>query len=279
VCLGSFAARPDRRRSSDRAALIGCPQNRAKFDSCRPIDGLSAVVSETSNRFDSLARWPGRVRAGFVLSRSIERSIRIVEPLHGCNRCPERALRSHRRQRCFCQPLTPKEKADERSIRLVSVVSPVGILDADWRSLAAPGPAGHLDTKSALVRRSFARWCARSAWARGRHPFASGFDDGIGRGWRTSQVSQTARNDLRSDPMPRNSSVLQALSGAPLLGSWSSPHPDVMATANDDFCKRIRNMCIAQCSDTSLPSGDYGFSFWNCVNKCMQKYGCSSVRG
>jgi len=67
-----------------------------------------------------------------------------------------------------------------------------------------------------------------------------------------------------------------------LLGSASSlgaPHSGMMAAGDDDFCKRIRNMCIAQCSNTSLPSGDYGFNFWNCVNKCMQRYGCPTVRG
>jgi hypothetical protein len=62
-------------------------------------------------------------------------------------------------------------------------------------------------------------------------------------------------------------------------GSWVDPDSDVMATSDDEFCKRIRNMCIAQCSDTSLPSGNYEFSFWNCVNKCMQRYGCPTVRG
>src|SRR5262249_36824932 len=49
-----------------------------------------------------------------------------------------------------------------------------------------------------------------------------------------------------------------------------------------DLARRIfrgAHMCIARCSDTSLPSGDYGFNFWNCVNKCMQSYGCLTVRG
>jgi hypothetical protein len=62
-------------------------------------------------------------------------------------------------------------------------------------------------------------------------------------------------------------------------GGLGAPYSGMMAAGDDDFCKRIRNMCIAQCSDTSLPSGDSGFNFWNCVNKCMQRYGCPTVRG
>jgi hypothetical protein len=112
----------------------------------------------------------------------------------------------------------------------------------------------------------------RGASLRARSTTSSGAGGGL-----LGFLTQPA-NDLRTDPMPRSSMAWEALSAAPLLGSWSDPHADVMATANDDFCKRIRNMCIAQCSDTSLPSGDHEFSFWNCVNKCMQKYGCPSVR-
>jgi hypothetical protein len=66
----------------------------------------------------------------------------------------------------------------------------------------------------------------------------------------------------------------------PFEGQPSSrplPSPGVTA-ALDAYCKRIRDKCIAQCSETHLPSGDYGFNFWNCVNKCMQKFGCPTVR-
>jgi hypothetical protein len=65
----------------------------------------------------------------------------------------------------------------------------------------------------------------------------------------------------------------------PSPDSLGSPYAGMMAAGNDDYCKRIRNMCIARCSATSLPSSDYGFNFWNCVNKCMQSYGCLTVRG
>ncbi|MHC1727308.1 MAG: RHS repeat domain-containing protein [Syntrophobacteraceae bacterium] len=39
-------------------------------------------------------------------------------------------------------------------------------------------------------------------------------------------------------------------------------------------CKQVREMCYEQCSESSLPSGDYGFRFWNCLNKCMADNGC-----
>jgi RHS repeat-associated protein len=29
--------------------------------------------------------------------------------------------------------------------------------------------------------------------------------------------------------------------------------------------------CIEKCSDSSLPSGDDGFRFWNCYNRCMEE--------
>jgi len=75
-------------------------------------------------------------------------------------------------------------------------------------------------------------------------------------------------------PMPSARALLSTLPA-----SWVGPNSGDMAATDDEFCKRIRNMCIAQCSDTSLPSGNYGFSFWNCVNKCLQRYGCPTVRG
>ena len=39
-------------------------------------------------------------------------------------------------------------------------------------------------------------------------------------------------------------------------------------------CKQVKDDCIETCSETSLPSGDNGFRFWNCVNKCMEAAGC-----
>jgi RHS repeat-associated protein len=41
-----------------------------------------------------------------------------------------------------------------------------------------------------------------------------------------------------------------------------------------DRCKQVKADCIDSCSDSSLPSGDNGFRFWNCVNRCLEAAGC-----
>src|SRR5262249_37949874 len=86
-----------------------------------------------------------------------------------------------------------------------------------------------------------------------------------------------------ADPWAQSTRSLLGRSNGAILGNLIPPLGGIlglggMAATDDEFCKRVRNMCIAQCSDTSLPSGNYGFSFWNCVNKCMQRYG-PTVRG
>jgi hypothetical protein len=37
--------------------------------------------------------------------------------------------------------------------------------------------------------------------------------------------------------------------------------------------RKIREECIAECTDSSLPTPDFGFKFWNCVNDCMRRRG------
>jgi hypothetical protein len=70
-----------------------------------------------------------------------------------------------------------------------------------------------------------------------------------------------------------------ATSSHPFALQQASPHMHEPMAALDAYCRQIGNKCIAECSNTALPSGDYGFLFWNCVNKCMQRYGCPTVRG
>ncbi|MGJ0515073.1 MAG: RHS repeat domain-containing protein, partial [Methylomicrobium sp.] len=41
-------------------------------------------------------------------------------------------------------------------------------------------------------------------------------------------------------------------------------------------CAKVKDSCIEECSDSSLPTKDYGFTFWNCVNRCMAAHGCGS---
>ena len=39
-------------------------------------------------------------------------------------------------------------------------------------------------------------------------------------------------------------------------------------------CKKVKNQCIAQCSESSLPTNDFGWKFQKCVNKCLKLNGC-----
>ena len=39
-------------------------------------------------------------------------------------------------------------------------------------------------------------------------------------------------------------------------------------------CRKVKQDCLAKCSDEALPSGDNGFRFWNCLNKCMKDNRC-----
>jgi RHS repeat-associated protein len=39
-------------------------------------------------------------------------------------------------------------------------------------------------------------------------------------------------------------------------------------------CKKVAAKCREQCSETHLPTTDYGFQFFNCVNDCLLINGC-----
>jgi RHS repeat-associated protein len=41
-----------------------------------------------------------------------------------------------------------------------------------------------------------------------------------------------------------------------------------------DPCDEIRNICIAECSESSLPTSDYGMTYFRCLNACMERHGC-----
>src|SRR5262245_8459005 len=46
------------------------------------------------------------------------------------------------------------------------------------------------------------------------------------------------------------------------------------ARSNRSYCRIVKAACSAQCSETSLPSGNFGGRFFNCVNDCMKANGC-----
>jgi RHS repeat-associated protein len=39
-------------------------------------------------------------------------------------------------------------------------------------------------------------------------------------------------------------------------------------------CKKIKDICIEKCSSTTIPTSDYGASFFKCLNRCMADNDC-----
>jgi hypothetical protein len=62
------------------------------------------------------------------------------------------------------------------------------------------------------------------------------------------------------------------------------PHPwtvptgtDVPATADPPpsvDCVKVKRECLDHCSDTTLPTDNFGASFRICMRECMQAHGC-----
>jgi hypothetical protein len=124
-------------------------------------------------------------------------------------------------------------------------------------------------------------------------PFATsaGFGDGS-----QSQVGSIANaNDARlsksitATPSYSGSKLYPATGidfrrGAPNQNDGRTPAPmpsqgpDELTQNLSNFCKKIKELCIDRCIETSMPTGDYGFKFQNCVGDCMASFGCPSVR-
>jgi len=49
---------------------------------------------------------------------------------------------------------------------------------------------------------------------------------------------------------------------------------DPCGLCEDDRCKKVKEDALEECSDTSLPTFNYGFRFWNCVNAYVAARGC-----
>ena len=50
--------------------------------------------------------------------------------------------------------------------------------------------------------------------------------------------------------------------------------PTNVAAATGDIMRSIvKNACIAECSESSLPTYNYGWKFFNCINDCMRRHG------
>ncbi|UTW46643.1 RHS repeat-associated core domain-containing protein [bacterium SCSIO 12696] len=60
----------------------------------------------------------------------------------------------------------------------------------------------------------------------------------------------------------------------PLVTPMASEDDNVYpfpAIPGESSQKSKKDRCIERCSDSTLPTNDNGFSFWNCVNRCMEE--------
>jgi hypothetical protein len=55
-------------------------------------------------------------------------------------------------------------------------------------------------------------------------------------------------------------------------GRWTPGSADY-AMGDDIMRSIVKNACIAECSESSLPTYNFGWKFFNCVNDCMRRHG------
>jgi RHS repeat-associated protein len=58
------------------------------------------------------------------------------------------------------------------------------------------------------------------------------------------------------------------------IGSGVDAIVEMCSNSDEDRCQQVRKSCRAQCSESSLPSGDNGFKFFNCLKRCVETNGC-----
>lgn len=59
----------------------------------------------------------------------------------------------------------------------------------------------------------------------------------------------------------------------PGIASDASPSDMHVAIGDDMMRSIVKNACIAECSESSLSTHNYGWKFFNCVNDCMRRHG------
>lgn len=52
-----------------------------------------------------------------------------------------------------------------------------------------------------------------------------------------------------------------------------SANRQTFAMTDDIMRSIVKNACIAECSESSLPTHNHGWTFFNCVNDCLRRHG------
>jgi len=70
--------------------------------------------------------------------------------------------------------------------------------------------------------------------------------------------------------------ALGAMGGAAAGGVLGNVAGNLLCPSNplSKRCQEVQNECIKECSDTALPTRDYGASYFKCLRKCMERHGC-----
>lgn len=90
------------------------------------------------------------------------------------------------------------------------------------------------------------------------------------------EIQVAAQNQLPFPVLTPNLSQRSALYAKVFAGS-AAQGSGYIKCKDDSNCDAVRATCRAKCSNSSLPTGDFGFRFWNCVNDCAELSGCPRI--
>ncbi|RFU48439.1 DUF6531 domain-containing protein [Paraburkholderia sp. DHOC27] len=90
------------------------------------------------------------------------------------------------------------------------------------------------------------------------------------------EIQVAAQNQVPFPVLTPNLSQRRALY-TKLFGTESVQASGFIKCNEDSGCAAVRETCRARCSKTKLPTGDWGFTFWNCVNDCAERAGCPRI--
>ncbi|MFP3566986.1 hypothetical protein [Paraburkholderia sp. SIMBA_030] len=90
------------------------------------------------------------------------------------------------------------------------------------------------------------------------------------------EIQVAAQNQLPFPVLTPNLSQRTALY-AKLFPSAAAQTSGFVKCKDGSDCQAVRTTCRSKCSYTVLPTGDFGITFWNCVNDCAEMRGCPRI--